>query len=96
MRLVVPGRPFLGVTTRTASGDVKGAEVTRVRRGTPARRAGIAEGEIITQFAGEPVNSPTDLARLVRDRRAGEVVTLQVWRSGKSEDVTLQLGSKPR
>jgi membrane-associated protease RseP (regulator of RpoE activity) len=58
----------------------KGALVSGVTVGSPAERVGIPLGAAITAFDGQPVNSPQELADLIR--RAG---------AGREVDVTLNI-----
>ncbi|MBN1443482.1 MAG: PDZ domain-containing protein [Planctomycetes bacterium] len=92
--LVAPGRPFLGILAESAGGDVPGARVTRVDPGTPAERAGLAVGDIVTRFGGDAIGSPTDLAASIRKRSAGDLVVLTVVRGGDAVEIQLRLGGK--
>ncbi|MCZ6792575.1 MAG: trypsin-like peptidase domain-containing protein [Planctomycetota bacterium] len=92
--LVASGSPYLGISTVVPDGDVAGAEVTAVRRRSPARRAGLREGDVITSFDGDEVKSPTDLAGIIKTRQAGDLVVVKVVRGGKTIDVQLRIGSR--
>ncbi len=63
-------------------------QVESVEPGSAAERAGIQGGDIIREFAGEPVDNFNDFKRLVRRRQAGEEVSLVVTRNGR--DVLLK------
>jgi S1-C subfamily serine protease len=74
-------RGTLGATTmprvfvaaeRAQWGQRGGALVARdPREGTPARAAGLREGDVIVSFDGEPVDEPGDLLRLLDRTRIG-------------------------
>ncbi|MFM7156282.1 MAG: PDZ domain-containing protein, partial [Bacteroidota bacterium] len=51
---------------------------------SPAEKAGIEAGDVILELDGKPVNSSNDLQSLVAQRRAGDKVSLKIWRDGKS------------
>jgi putative serine protease PepD len=82
---------YLGVRIRTGS---SGAVVTQVRSGTPAARAGLRTGDVITRFAGRKVTSADTLRRLVDARRPGEKVSLTLLRNGRTRTVRVTLGSR--
>jgi membrane-associated protease RseP (regulator of RpoE activity) len=50
---------------------------------SPARLAGLREGDKIVAFAGKPVHSWTDLASAIRAKKVGSVVAVTVQRDGK-------------
>ena len=68
---------FLGVAlSRAGDGDedVAGALVEDVVSGTPADRAGIGTGDLITSFAGKRVSSAASLRKLVLQASPGQTV----------------------
>ncbi|MGY5810497.1 DegQ family serine endoprotease [Rhizobium sp. LEGMi198b] len=92
---------YLGVAIQPVTADVadavglsqaQGALVASVNDGTPAARAGIKTGDIVTAVGSETVKSPKDLSRLVADLSPGDKRSLTVWRDGKSMDVNVTLG----
>jgi serine protease Do len=48
-------------------------------------------GDVIQAVDGKPVRSVTDLYRVLEDYRAGDAVTLTVFREGQQVDVKVQL-----
>ena len=76
-----------GTDLSEAKGDVigiaGGAEVRRVMAGSPADRAGLVSGDVITEVGGEPVRSSTDLVVALRLHKPGEVVVVGYWRGGR-------------
>jgi S1-C subfamily serine protease len=85
---------FLGVSTQSATGDQKGAEVQDVASGSPAAGAGIQQGDVITAVDGTAVSSPADLAQQVRSHQPGDQVTITYSRGGNSTDAQVQLGDR--
>jgi S1-C subfamily serine protease len=53
-----------------------GALVTGVDAGSPAARAGVGRGDIVTAVAGRAVEDPDTLAALLEGRHPGELVSL--------------------
>jgi S1-C subfamily serine protease len=70
----------------------EGVVVLFVDRNSPAARAGLARGDIITGIAGQPITSGGDLRRLLRARRPGDTVTAEVVRGRRRTSVSIRLG----
>jgi len=94
-------RGYLGVgvapVTPEAARDAKlpasrGAVVVEVAPGSPAARAKLASGDVITAFKGEPVNGPRDLTRRVAGTAPGTAVTLAFIRNGEQRTAEVTLG----
>ncbi len=83
---------YLGVT-----GDKSTHEPTvgRVREGSPAERAGIEVGDIVTRFAGHEVHTFRDLVYMVQSRHPGEEVTMQIERDGTKQLIEIVVGRRP-
>ncbi|MBB3949350.1 Do family serine endopeptidase [Aureimonas jatrophae] len=74
-------------------GNEKGAIVTLPDTETPATKAGIQTGDVITAVNGETVDGPRDLARKVAAYRPGTTVDVTLWRGGSAQDVKVALGN---
>ena len=61
----------------------QGVTITAVSEGTPAEEAGLRAGDLIVDFAGEPVSSIDDLHRLLTEERIGDIVPVRVLRRGE-------------
>jgi serine protease Do len=68
-------------------GRPQGALVRSVEAGSPADKAGIEAGDIITKFNGQTIDRATDLPRLVGNTRPGSKVNLSVFRRGGSREL---------
>ncbi len=66
-----------------------------MRAGTPAARAGLKNGDVITKFGDQSVGSADELRRLVDSKQPGDKVELTVTRNGKTQTVTVTLGTRP-
>ncbi len=62
--------------------DFEGARVTQVLPDTPAQRAGLRPGDVITAFNGRAVSSANQLHNLLGLTRVGHKVELEVFRNG--------------
>jgi serine protease Do len=63
----------------------RGALVNSVEKGSPADKAGVEATDIIVSFDGKPVESSSDLPRIVGSTRPGSQSSLEVWRKGKTQ-----------
>jgi serine protease Do len=72
-----------------------GAVVTAVERGSPAEKAGIKVGDVILQYNGKNIDDPNELPRLVAGTKPGERASIQLWRTGKREQVAVTVGEFP-
>src|SRR5437868_1582237 len=70
----------------------RGALVNQVEKGSPAEKAGIEPTDIITAFDGKPVESSSDLPRIVGSTRPGANATVELWRKGATKKLTLTVG----
>ncbi|WP_292217849.1 PDZ domain-containing protein, partial [Mesorhizobium sp.] len=92
---------YLGVQIQPVTQDVAsamgldhpgGALVAAVTEGSPAAKAGIATGDVITGFAGQEIKDPKDLSRAVAEVSPGARETLDVWRNGKIVQISADVG----
>ena len=85
-RVDQPPRPWLGLF---ATDGTDGVTVTGVAPGGPAARAGIAEGDVVTTLAGEPIDDLGELWRkLWAQGEAGVAVQLTLTRDGREQKRT--------
>ncbi|WP_454700376.1 DegQ family serine endoprotease [Agrobacterium burrii] len=92
---------FIGVQIQPVTPDVanaiglatpEGALVAKVEASTPAGRAGIKTGDVITALGGQAIKSPRDLSRMVADLSPGQKEHVTVWRQGETKDLLLTVG----
>jgi putative serine protease PepD len=83
---------YLGVSL---DGTSPSARVAGVRPGTPAAKAGLKAGDVITEFDGTPVSTSEELALAISNRKPGDSVSVTYERNGDSHTVTLKLASRP-
>ena len=76
--------------------DEAGVMVSRVEPGSPAEKAGIKVGDILTRIDGNSVKSSWDLSGKVREMSDGQQLPLEVWRNGKAQNVTATIVEKER
>jgi serine protease Do len=74
--------------------EEKGVEVTMVDQDAPAGKAGIKEHDVIVSLNGTPVESKSQLQRMIHETPAGRVVTLVLSRDGQPVTIKVQLGDR--
>jgi serine protease Do len=67
--------------------DTSGVRIDDVDRDSPAEKAGLREGDIITEFDGERVRSARQFTRLVQETPDGRSVKIGILRGGQKQMV---------
>lgn len=70
-----------------------GALVSNVERGSAAEKAGLKSGDVIRKIDGQSVIAGGDLTAIVSIAKPGEKVVLDVWREGKTVQLSATLGN---
>lgn len=95
---------YLGVRLQRVEGGLAealdlapdaGVLLSQVEEGSPAEKAGLAKGDIITKFGSEAVGTPGDLRTAVRGAKAGEKVKVTYLRDGKTRTADVELAAAP-
>ncbi|MEM8962810.1 MAG: PDZ domain-containing protein [Acidobacteriota bacterium] len=77
-------------------GENQGVMLARVVEDSPAERAGLQVGDIVTAINGAPVERGRDLTRAVRELSAGDQVDLEYFRDGAFDVTTATLIERER
>ncbi|MCK1390618.1 Do family serine endopeptidase [Bradyrhizobium sp. 1] len=97
-------RGWLGVQVQPVTAEIadslglkeaRGAIVDNPQDGSPAAKAGIEAGDVITAVNGTAIKDSRDLARTIATLAPGSSVKLDVVHKGDSKTVTLALGELP-
>ena len=97
-------RGWIGVQIQPVTPDIadslglkkaEGALVAEPQADSPAAKAGIAAGDVITAVDGQPVKDARDLARKIGSLAPKTSVKLALLRNGSEKTVTLTLGELP-
>jgi S1-C subfamily serine protease len=67
----------------------KGVIIARVLKQSPAEKAGMKAGDVISSLNGKTVESPSDVQRIVEDTQIGGNVKVQVRRNGQTIDLNV-------
>jgi putative serine protease PepD len=84
---------YLGVSLQDAESG--GAQVATVTDGSPAEKAGLEAGDVVTALDGETITSADDLTAAVLGKQPGDEVRVTVERDGSTKTVTATLGTRP-
>ncbi len=92
---------FLGVSaeplSRRAADSLKtdgGARIVTVERNSPAYKAGLRKGDIITSVDGEEIRTPNDLSKIVEGKKPGDAVEIQFLHRGTKRTATAELAGR--
>jgi serine protease Do len=98
-------RGFLGVETQAVTAeiapglglgkDAKGALVAAVSADSPASKAGLQPGDVLTAVDGHSVATPRELAQLVANDKPGDEASISLIRDGSSKTVSVRLSTMP-
>jgi S1-C subfamily serine protease len=95
-------RGWLGVSIQPVTDEVaqsfglgkaRGALIADVMAGSPAEKAGIRQGDIITKFAGKEIKDARQLQMVVAEAQAGQKVEVEIFREGKPLRLSLNVAS---
>ena len=75
--------------------EARGALVDQPQAGSPAAKAGLQAGDVITQFNGTAVKDAHDLSRRVAMVAPGTSIKLDVQRNGETKTLTLSIAEMP-
>jgi serine protease Do len=101
-------RGWIGVRIQEVTSDIaeslglpsqEGALVAEVSPDSPAAKAGLENGDLITEFDGKPVGDSRALPRAVADTPIGKTVDVEVLRKGSKQSLRItvaKLHDEPR
>lgn len=98
-------RGWLGVTIQNLTDDMaeaggipdaKGAIVASLTPGSPALKAGILRGDVITEINGIKVDDATSTTRVVGSLLAGSKNEFVVLRDGRRKVINVTVGERPK
>jgi serine protease Do len=98
-------RGFLGVETQPVTSQIapglgldknaKGALVASVSPDSPAAKAGLQPGDVLTSVDGHAVASPRELAQMVANDKPGDEAQIALIRDGSNKTLSVKLASMP-
>ncbi len=97
-------RGYLGIRFGELAPDIaakmgltngKGAVVGQVYPNTPASKAGLQEGDVITAINGQPLKDANTVQRTVLSTPIGKSVDLTILRNGQTKTLTVKIEQQP-
>ncbi|MDE3016267.1 MAG: DegQ family serine endoprotease [Pseudomonadota bacterium] len=94
-------RGWLGVKIQDVSDEAaesvglpksEGALVIEITPGSPAEKAGLKAGDVITSYNGHDLSEMRFLPRLVAETKIGASVPLTFWRDNEAKTITVTVG----
>lgn len=91
-------KPYIGVTVATVTEEAQrfglpaGASIQGVVADSPAENAGLMVNDIITAVNGETISAHSDLVAVVSECSPGDVLELNVYRSGETLNISITVG----
>ncbi|MHB1422762.1 MAG: Do family serine endopeptidase [Gemmataceae bacterium] len=73
----------------------KGVLVAKVYERSPAAKAGLKDGDVITALAGKPVENGRDLQRVVSGLPLNQPVSVAVVRDGEAKELNVTIAEQP-
>jgi putative serine protease PepD len=97
---IVQGKPiqtgYLGVTpSLTTAGGQNGALIQEVAPNSPASKAGLRPGDLVTTIDGKAVENYSEMVASIRGHQPGDKVTLGITRGGNETTITATLTQRP-
>lgn len=93
-------KPYMGVSVSDVSesyqiyGLPAGAAVQSVAAGSPAEKAGLKIGDIVTMAGDEKITCANDLINAVKKAQVGDTLELTVYRKGQTITVTVTVAEQ--
>jgi serine protease Do len=92
--------PFIGIRYRLVTRDIallnsvpQGAFVQEILADSPASKAGIEPGDIITKIDNQAITEENKIAQVVQSKKVGDNITLEIWRDNNTKTVNLNLAA---
>ena len=79
---------FLGVGIQEIEA---GVQVTRIAPDSPAEKAGIKTGDVVTQYNGQRVEGMDQFSRMVRETPSGREVKIGIIRNGAPQTIVVKI-----
>jgi serine protease Do len=76
-------------------GEARGALISDVTENSPAQRAGLQAGDIVTELNGTPISDSSNLRVRIAGLSPDTTARLKIFRNGSIRDVNVVLGTQP-
>jgi serine protease Do len=73
---------------------IRGVLVTEVEANSPAAKAGLKANDVIASYERQDIEGTLQFRRMVRETPPGRSIELQIWREGKTEKISVEVGNR--
>ena len=77
-------------------GDLQGVLISEVVRGSPADKAGVKAGDILTSVGNKPMTDSSAMLETISSLPPGKIVLLKLTRNQREVVVQVKIGKRPR
>jgi hypothetical protein len=77
------------------AGTDKGVLINSLTDDSPAAKASLLPGDVITAIDGKGISAPAELIDRIRGHKPGDTVRVDYYRSGKAHTAEVKLGARP-
>ena len=85
--------PKLGLSVQDTD-DGKGVKVIEVDEESNAAKAGLREGDVITEVEGKATNSADEIAKIIKESKDKNSVMVKLTRAGKTNNIEVKIPRK--
>jgi len=89
--ITTAGGAALGVVLKKPEKDESQLQIDELQDKSGAKEAGLQPGDVITAIDGKPVKTREDIAKVLKDQKAGAMVKVTYQRKGESTTVEVRL-----
>lgn len=96
-------RPFLGISYSLLSKNTAvinnlpvGAYIQDISQGSPAEKAGLQQGDVITKIDGKQINDNNTLASVISKDKVGQTISITIYRNNKTQTLQATLEAAPQ
>jgi len=95
------GSSWLGVELHEVNGDTakelklpaeRGVVLSSIVPDSPAAKAGLKENDVVTEINGQRIEGAAQFRRMIREIPAGRTAQITVWRDGRAQTISVNLG----
>jgi len=86
--------PLIGAKVKTGDDTGEGATIDSVQADTPADKAGLEAGDIVTSLDGMPITNGVSLIVAIRTHQPGDTVEMVIERGGDEKTLSVTLAGQ--
>ncbi|HEY3321760.1 MAG TPA: PDZ domain-containing protein [Planctomycetota bacterium] len=87
-------RPYLGTVPEYGAKDVVGVKLSGVREDSPAQKAGLKGGDVVTELNGAGIKDVNEYLKALEGVKPGVETTIKILRDGKEQVLKITPGSR--